>query len=216
MVTTHVSGPPMSAPSTSTPSWIAVRTELDNQLCFIATPYSKPGRNNTEIVAIEGAVEQAANKQGLRADRADWKLSHENAMGRVQDLIRKAEIVVAVLPDPNPNVIYEIGFAHALGKRILILSRRSVELPFDIHGYAGRQYDDRSLADEDGLRSTISEGIREVLARPASRQIEIITDADYTSATRPVGTPSRLFSNMLGFCLTISRRSGTQSSIRSG
>ena len=46
--------------------------------------------------------------------------------------IRKAEVVVADITDENPNVFYELGLAHALGKEVIMLSQSVSKRPFDI------------------------------------------------------------------------------------
>jgi hypothetical protein len=62
----------------------------------------------------------------------------------LQDIIQgivESEVVVAEIT-PNPNVFYELGYAHALGKpTILLADRSSKELPFDIRSYRCIFYD---------------------------------------------------------------------------
>ena len=41
----------------------------------------------------------------------------------------------------RPNVFYELGYAHALGKPTILLAERGRELPFDIRGYRCIFYD---------------------------------------------------------------------------
>ena len=37
--------------------------------------------------------------------------------------IREEDAVIAEVSAPNPNVYYEIGFAHALGKPVVLVTR---------------------------------------------------------------------------------------------
>lgn len=47
-------------------------------------------------------------------------------------LISQADIFIAVISDKSPNVFYELGYATALGKKVLIVSDIDTELPSDI------------------------------------------------------------------------------------
>ncbi|MGD1093391.1 MAG: hypothetical protein ABSB35_15555 [Bryobacteraceae bacterium] len=63
----------------------------------------------------------------------------------IQDLqreIEQSEIVIAEITPPNPNVFYELGYAHALGKPTILLAQRGAELPFDIRGFRVVFYSD--------------------------------------------------------------------------
>jgi hypothetical protein len=58
--------------------------------------------------------------------------------------IEEAHVVVAEISEPNPNVFYELGYAHALRKPALLLVRREQgkDMPFDVRSYRAIFYDD--------------------------------------------------------------------------
>ena len=56
--------------------------------------------------------------------------------------IIEAEVVIAEITPPNPNVFYELGYAHAVGKPTILLAERGKELPFDIKGFRCIFYED--------------------------------------------------------------------------
>ena len=62
----------------------------------------------------------------------------------IQRQISEANVIVAEISSKNPNVFYELGYAHALSKPAVLLARResSAEMPFDIRGYRAIFYDD--------------------------------------------------------------------------
>jgi hypothetical protein len=41
-------------------------------------------------------------------------------------------LIVADCTDRNPNVFYEIGLAHAIGKPTILLTQREEDVPFDL------------------------------------------------------------------------------------
>lgn len=65
----------------------------------------------------------------------------------ITDAIRKADLIVADVSRKNPNVLYELGFAHALRKpTLLLLSANEVgEMPFDLAGYQMVIYEPNNL-----------------------------------------------------------------------
>jgi nucleoside 2-deoxyribosyltransferase len=60
----------------------------------------------------------------------------------IQRELEQAEIIIAEITPANPNVFYELGYAHALGKPTILLARRGAELPFDIQSFRVVFYDD--------------------------------------------------------------------------
>ena len=58
----------------------------------------------------------------------------------IQDIIREisnASLIIADITMDNPNVFYELGYAHALGKPTILLADKNkrAHLPFDVSGY---------------------------------------------------------------------------------
>ncbi len=50
----------------------------------------------------------------------------------VLESIRRAVFIIADVSEPRPNVYYELGFAQALGKRVITTAHEGTQLPFDI------------------------------------------------------------------------------------
>ena len=53
----------------------------------------------------------------------------------LQQAIERADFIVADLRGGNPNVMYEVGFAHALGKFVLPIIQSADQIPSDLAGY---------------------------------------------------------------------------------
>lgn len=63
-----------------------------------------------------------------------------------QDIItelKRSDIIIADITERNPNVFYEVGYAHALQKEIILLSERTqlAPIPFDIQSNRVVVYD---------------------------------------------------------------------------
>jgi len=53
----------------------------------------------------------------------------------------ESDIIIADITPPNPNVFYELGYSHALGKPTILLAQRESRLPFDVSGFRVIFYD---------------------------------------------------------------------------
>jgi hypothetical protein len=96
-------------------------------LAFVVMPFSET-LEDTYIYGIRGACEKA----GLQCKRAD-EIEHSGVIiEEVLDHIRRAEVIIAELTDYNPNVFYEVGWAHALGRTTVLIAKKGTSLPFDV------------------------------------------------------------------------------------
>lgn len=94
------------------------------------------------------AIKQACSDVGLRCQRVDdiWEKS-----ALIQDifaLICRSFIVICDLTDRNPNVFYEAGIAHALGKHVVPIAQHKRDVPFDLQHHRYLQY----LNNSEGLQ----------------------------------------------------------------
>jgi nucleoside 2-deoxyribosyltransferase len=88
--------------------------------CFIVMPF---GDRNLDLV-YEDAVKPVLEDQcGLRCIRGDDVFGSNVVMDDIMSGIVGADLVVADLTGKNPNVLYEVGIAHALEKRVLLLAQ---------------------------------------------------------------------------------------------
>lgn len=77
------------------------------------------------------AIRSAAHALGGRAVRVDQEMHASDAVAKTQELIRNCRAVVADLSTSEPDVLYELGIAHALGKPSVQICRTAYsDLPF--------------------------------------------------------------------------------------
>jgi hypothetical protein len=81
------------------------------------------------------AVKPACEAAGAYAERVDEQIFHESIVQRIYNQIAKADLLIAEMTGRNPNVFYEVGYAHALGKTVILLTRDSADIPFDLKHY---------------------------------------------------------------------------------
>lgn len=81
-------------------------------------------------------IKEAANDAGGYCERVDEQIFEERMLDQIYNQINKADVIVADLTGRNPNVFYEVGYAHALGKRVILLTQNADDIPFDLkHHY---------------------------------------------------------------------------------
>jgi hypothetical protein len=96
--------------------------------CFVMMPFANPIGGYYATI-----YEPAIKKAGLTPVRADTDIF---ATGEIIDQIwtglKRAKVLVAELTGRNPNVLYELGLAHALHKPVVLISSNEADVPFDV------------------------------------------------------------------------------------
>lgn len=108
------------------------------------------------------AIQEAAEQAGLRAFRSDDALSSEaDIASNVRRSIQDADIVLVDVSEKNANVMYELGYAHALRVPVILLSAPHREVPFDVKNLRVIVFDTTPRGVE-VLRSSLSNAVEEV------------------------------------------------------
>ncbi|MCX9025066.1 MAG: hypothetical protein OIN85_03095 [Candidatus Methanoperedens sp.] len=94
---------------------------------FVLMPFDEKF-NDIYKYGIKGAAEDA----GAYAERVDEQNFTEGILDRIFNQISKADVIVADMTGRNSNVFYEVGYAHALGKIVLLLTQNVDDIPFDL------------------------------------------------------------------------------------
>lgn len=83
----------------------------------------------------EFGIKSACDESGAYCERVDEQFFDESILQRIYNQINKADIVISDMTSRNPNVFYETGYAHALDKRVILLTQKSEDIPFDLKHY---------------------------------------------------------------------------------
>jgi hypothetical protein len=114
----------------SGPKVFRLPTELSVEPDLVAVMMPFSGSFDGVYAALKEAVVAA----DMRCSRADdiWVNSH--IIDDVINLIWRARVVIADLSGKNPNVFYEAGVAHTLGREVIQITQTMKDVPFDLRG----------------------------------------------------------------------------------
>jgi nucleoside 2-deoxyribosyltransferase len=138
-------------------------------VCFVMQPFeSKYDKRFDDI--YKPAIESA----GLEAYRVDRDRSVEVLIDAIEERIRDAAICLADITTDNPNVWYELGYAFAASRPVVMVcsSERAAKYPFDIQHRTIIPYSVDSTRDFEELKRSITQTITARLTkRETLRQI---------------------------------------------
>lgn len=80
-------------------------------------------------------------KDSFEFSNAAEEDNQQNILGDIIKPICDADVIIADLTGLNPNVMYELGVAHSLNKKTIVITRDSLDtLPFDLKQYRTKGY----------------------------------------------------------------------------
>ncbi len=101
--------------------------------------------------------------------RADDFFTTQSIMADIWNAICDSRLIIADCTSRNPNVFYEIGLAHTIGKRVILITQNKDDVPFDLRHlrFIHYEYTPRGMTEfEKRLTETIKQElvIRDVLS----------------------------------------------------
>lgn len=117
-----------------------------------------------EFDSVYTAIRDAVGSAGLHCRRADDLWQETVIIQEVVNLIWRSAIVIVDLTHRNPNVLYEMGIAHTLGREVIPISQEIESVPFDLRHHRVCKYfpNDEGLED---LRHKLKGRLRYLASR---------------------------------------------------
>ncbi|MCY3726646.1 MAG: hypothetical protein OXF95_08420 [Rhodobacteraceae bacterium] len=81
---------------------------------------------------INNTIKEAAEVVKLKAERVDDIWEKDAIIKDIVNLIDRSSIVVCDCTGKNPNVFYELGIAHTLGRDFIMITQNENDIPFDL------------------------------------------------------------------------------------
>lgn len=102
---------------------------------FVLMPFDDDFNN-----VYDGLIQPALEEAGFQVTRADLSINQQQILKDIVNGLSTADLVVVDVTGLNGNVMYELGLAHAMGRRTVMITRNIDELPFDLRSYRANEY----------------------------------------------------------------------------
>jgi len=117
----------------------------------------------------------ACKEAGAYCERVDEQIYQGSILERIYMQIAKADIIIADMTGQNPNVFYETGYAHALGKPYILLTQKSEDIPFDLKHYSHIVYGNSIVK----LKEDLKQNVRWHLENPEKKTPGTLEDVEF-------------------------------------
>lgn len=89
-------------------------------------------------------ITESCKKQNFNCIRTDQENKPGNLLQYIVKTIVESQLLIAVIDNRNPNVFYEMGIAHSLGKSVILVCQQkdASKVPFDIQSNRVLFYED--------------------------------------------------------------------------
>lgn len=102
--------------------------QVEEKTVFCLMPF------NRKFDKIYNAVKLGCKDADYGCYRSDEPFNPGNVLRQILKMMTTAEVIVAVLDGKNPNVFYEIGIAHSIGKTVILVGNMANpdDISFDL------------------------------------------------------------------------------------
>ncbi len=155
-----------------------------NGRCCVFQPFDKGAHDKRYEDTLVPAI-TAAGLEPYRVDRDDGAVI---PIETLHDEIKTATICLADITTRNPNVMYELGYAIASGKDVVIICsvQQAGKFPFDIQQRGIIQYALDSASDFDQLKTHIINRMKSLLRKQArTQEIASVSPVKSTHGLQP-------------------------------
>lgn len=153
--------------------------------CFVIMPIDRKRGNYEDLYKnhIKRIIEhELISVSCIRAD--ELFVTSEPKYKVIQDAIKKCTFAIADISERNPNVYYEIGYAQAKGKKVILIKNKVIgQLPFDIKSLNVLIYDKDKIGYNDickQILATLEEEKLGYLIRKVDNETTFVSDEKHS------------------------------------
>ncbi len=103
---------------------------------FVVMPFSEIWSEETYEI-----IKDVCNNLNIKLNRADEILGSQSIYNDIITNIIESDIIIADITVKNANVFYELGYAHALKKNVILIRQPLDNVPFDIAQFRYIEYE---------------------------------------------------------------------------
>lgn len=135
---------------------ISDEIDEDPSFAFVVMPFKE------EMKPVFDNIRFTVTKLGLDVMRADTIQASGRIMDQIWRSIGRAGIIIADITDSNPNVMFEVGIAMSLGKKMIMISQKKGAIPFDVAAFRIIFYEN-TLIGMDLLREQLENALKNII-----------------------------------------------------
>ncbi len=143
-----------------------------SDFCFTIMPYG-----DWFDVYYNKIYAPAIEEAGLISKRADDLYRPSSIVHDIWQYTKESKIVLADLTSKNPNVLYELGLAHAIAKPVILIVESMEDIPYDLRALRIIEYDKNAYNWGELLKEKIINAIKEVMHSPIKAVPHAFLDA---------------------------------------
>ena len=143
-----------------------------SDFCFTIMPYG-----NWFDVYYNKIYAPAIEEAGLISKRADDLYRPSSIVHDIWQYTKECQLVLADLTGKNPNVLYELGLAHAIAKPVILIVESMEDIPYDLRALRIIEYDKNAHNWGELLKEKIINAILEVILAPTKAVPHAFLDA---------------------------------------
>lgn len=100
--------------------------EYNDKSVFVLTPFLE------REFDTYNTIKEVCTEVNLSCSRGDETYRDKDLLMHIITSIAESSIIIANINGRNPNVFYELGICHSIGKPVILVSNNKKDLPFDI------------------------------------------------------------------------------------
>lgn len=128
------------------PKFAARDFSPQDDLCFVLMPFTAKWSQR-----VWRRVSATVEATGYSCERAK-ELKDDDILEEIWRKIVSAGVIIADVTGRNPNVMYEIGVAHTVGKPVILMTQSVEDIVFDLSGKRHLIYEDNDDGYDDIAR----------------------------------------------------------------
>lgn len=111
-------------------------TKHNKMSIFLIMPFSESWSDETYDI-----IKEVCHDLDITLNRADEILGSQSIYNDIITNIIESDIIIADITIKNANVFYELGYAHALDKKVILIRQPHDDVPFDITQFRYIEYE---------------------------------------------------------------------------
>lgn len=134
------------------------REGIQNDLVSVMRPF------RPDFDDVQATLDEACAENGLSCMDANRVWNETEVFQDIFSLIYRSRVVICDFSGKNPNVFYELGIAHTLGRAVIPIVQNPEDVPFDLQHHRYIRY----LPNAEGLsslRAQVSRRLESLLRR---------------------------------------------------